>query len=231
MFRLQHPVGGGPDQPNALIQIPAHLGYLALFALVGAESAGVPVPGETALIAAGVLARHGQFDIALVIVIAAVAAIGGDNIGYLIGRTGGRRLLERPGVLEHHRRQVLTRGEPFFERHGPKAVFIGRWVVGLRVAAAWLAGINRMPWPTFVFWNALGGIAWATSVGVLAYSLGPAAEHIFKLTGLVGIAAAALVAVGSFIWYRARRRATTRRRPIGGRSGSVPTSKPEPPVP
>src|SRR3954453_16499473 len=112
----------------ALIQIPAHLGYLALFGFVGAESAGVPVPGETALIAAGVLARHGQFDIRLVIVIAAAAAITGDNIGYLIGRTGGRRLLERPGFLEHHRRQVLTKGDPFFERHGPKAVFLGRWV-------------------------------------------------------------------------------------------------------
>src|SRR5436190_15800367 len=108
-----------------------------------------------------------------VIAIAAVAAIIGDNIGYLIGRTGGRRLLERPGFLEVYRRGIIEYGEPFFERHGAKAVFLGRWIGGLRIAAAWLAGINRMHWPTFVFWNALGGIAWATSVGLAAYYLGP----------------------------------------------------------
>jgi membrane protein YqaA with SNARE-associated domain len=128
--------------PLALLNIPSHLGYLVLFALVGAESTGVPVPGETALITAAVLARHGRLNIALVIAIAAVAAMVGDNLGYLIGRTGGRRLLERPGLLEHHRSQIIDKGEPFFERHGPKAVFLGRWVAGLRIAAAWLAGIN-----------------------------------------------------------------------------------------
>jgi membrane-associated protein len=187
-----------------LIKIPTHLGYLMLFALVGAESTGVPVPGETALITAGVLAHHGRFSIALVIATAALAAIVGDNLGYLIGRTGGRRMLERPGMLEHHRRQILDKGEPFFQRHGPKAVFLGRWVAGLRIAAAWLAGINHMRWRTFVFWNALGGIAWATSVGLLAYYLGPTAEHIFKLSGLAGIAAAVTIAAGYLLWRRHR---------------------------
>lgn len=186
----------------ALIKLPMHLGYLILFALIGAESAGVPVPGETALIAAGVLARHGQFHIELVIPIAAAAAIVGDNVGYLIGRTGGRRLLERPGFLEKHRREILRQGKPFFAKHGPKAVFLGRWVAGLRIAAAWLAGINRMPWPIFVFWNALGGIAWASSVGLLAYYLGPTAERIFKYVGVVGIGVAALVLFGFLGWRR-----------------------------
>ncbi|MGI8800734.1 MAG: DedA family protein [Solirubrobacteraceae bacterium] len=184
----------------ALIKLPAHLGYLILFGLVGAESTGVPVPGETALITAGILARHGQFRIWLVIVIAASAAIIGDNIGYLIGRTGGRKLLERPGFMEKHRREILVKGEPFFTKHGPKAVFLGRWVAGLRIAAAWLAGINRMPWPIFVFWNALGGIAWATSVGLLAYYLGPTAERIFKAVGIIGIALAVLALAGYFAW-------------------------------
>ena len=186
----------------ALIKIPAHVGYLLLFALVGAESTGVPLPGEMALITAGVLAHHGRFNIALVIAAAAVAAIVGDNVGYLIGRTGGRRLLERPGILERHRRQVLAKGEPFFQRHGPKAVFLGRWVAGLRIAAAWLAGINHMAWPTFVFWNALGGVAWATSVGLLAYYLGPAAERIVKVTGLAGIAVAIAIAAAYLLWRR-----------------------------
>ena len=171
---------------------------------------GVPVPGETALITAAVLAHHGRSHVELVIVIAAAAAIAGDNIGYLIGRTGGRKLLEHPGFLEHHRRQILNKGEPFFERHGSKAVFLGRWVAGLRIAAAWLAGMSRMPWPVFLFWNALGGIAWATSVGLLAYYLGPAAEHIFKVTGLAGISVVFVIATGHVIWrWRRNRREAT----------------------
>ena len=133
------------------------------------------------------------------------------HLGYLIGRTGGRTLLARPGLLERHRRAILAKGEPFFERHGPKAVFLGRWVAGLRIAAAWLAGINRMPWPTFVFWNALGGIAWATSVGLLAYFLGHAAAQIFKVTGLAGVAVAALILAGYLVWRRRRGRAPKRR--------------------
>jgi undecaprenyl-diphosphatase len=186
----------------ALVKLPAHVGYLLLFALVGAESMGVPVPGETALITAGVLASHGQFKIQLVIAVAAAGAIVGDNLGYLIGRTGGRRLLERPGFLERHRRAILRKGEPFFQRHGPKAVFLGRWFAGLRIAAAWLAGINRMPWHVFLFWNALGGIAWATSVGLLAYYLGPTVERVFKYIGVAGVAVLALLAVGYLAWRR-----------------------------
>jgi undecaprenyl-diphosphatase len=188
----------------ALVKLPSRLGLLILFGLVGSESAGVPVPGETALIAAGVLARHGQLSIELVIAVAALAAILGDNIGYLIGRTGGRRLLERPGFLEHHRRVIITKGEPFFAKHGPKAVFLGRWVAGLRITAAWLAGINRMPWPVFGFWNALGGVAWAASVGLLAYLLGPTAERVFKYVGIAGVGLAVLLVVGFLAWRRFR---------------------------
>jgi len=187
----------------ALIKIPAHLGYVALFALVGVESAGVPVPGETALIASGVLAQRGQLSIELVICFAAAAAIVGDNIGYMIGRHGGRRLLERPGPFEHQRREIIARGEPFFERHGAKAVFLGRWIAWLRITSAWLAGINHMHWPTFLFWNALGGIAWATSVGLLAYFVGHAAENIFKIGGIAA-AAFILLTVGAYVVWRRR---------------------------
>jgi undecaprenyl-diphosphatase len=190
----------------ALISLTGPLGYLILFALVAAESLGVPVPGETALITAGILANHGQFQIELVIVIAAGAAIIGDNVGYLIGRTGGRRLLERPGFLEERRRAVLDKGGPFFARHGPKAVFLGRWVSGLRIAAAWLAGINRMPWPVFLFWNALGGMAWATTVGLLAYYLGPTAEKIFSYVGYAGVGVVVLAVAGWFAWRHFRRK-------------------------
>jgi membrane-associated protein len=196
----------------ALIGLPGHLGYFIVFVLVGVESAGVPVPGETALITAGILAQRGEFSIELVIAVAAGAAIMGDNVGYLIGRTGGRRLLERPGILEGHRRAILAAGEPFFARHGPKAVFLGRWVAGLRIAAAWLAGIAKMPWPVFLFWNALGAVAWATSVGLLSYYLGRTAEVVFKAAGIAGIIVAVLVVAGVVTWRRVQRRRALKQR-------------------
>jgi membrane protein DedA with SNARE-associated domain len=190
----------------ALFTVPKHLGYFALALLVGLESTGVPVPGETALIAAGVFAHDGEMDIVAVIAIAAAAAIVGDNVGYLIGRHGGRRLLEAPGPLEHHRLSIIAKGEPFFEAHGPKAVFLGRWVAGLRIAAAWLAGITHMHWRTFFFWNLLGGIAWATSVGLAAYLLGPVAKKIIEDFGIGAIALVVVAIVGYLAWRRRRSR-------------------------
>jgi membrane protein DedA with SNARE-associated domain len=199
----------------ALFSVPQHLGYLALALLVGLESTGVPVPGETALIAGGLLAYEGEMAIVPVIAIAAAAAIVGDNAGYLIGRHGGRRLLEAPGPLEHHRLSIIAKGEPFFEAHGPKAVFLGRWVAGLRIAAAWLAGITRMRWRTFFFWNMLGGVAWAISVGLAAYLLGPVAKKIVEDLGIGAIAlvVAAALAYGGWWWHRRRTRPAPLPRP------------------
>jgi membrane protein DedA with SNARE-associated domain len=116
-------------------------GYPALFLLVMAESGGVPVPGETALIAAAIVASQGQLDIELVVAIAAFAAIVGDNAGYLISRKAGRNLLEWPGPFERRRRRVLETGEPFFQRHGRPAVFFGRWILGLRTSAITAFGL------------------------------------------------------------------------------------------
>ncbi len=187
--------------------VPDHVGYAALALFVGIESAGVPIPGETALIAAGFLAQRGELDIGLVIAVASVSAIVGDNVGYLIGRKGGRALLLKPGPLHRHRLKVIEHGEPFFLKHGAKAVFLGRWVGALRIAAAWLAGANRMPWPVFTFWNALGGVTWATSVGLAAFFLGRAAEPILKEVGLVGagVVALAVLSVGLIAYRRHRR--------------------------
>ncbi len=195
-----------------------HVGYPLLFLLVMAESSGVPIPGETALITAAVLASQGQLKIALVIPIAAVAAIVGDNIGYVIGRNGGRWLLERPGRFHRQRLQVLETGEPFFERHGPKAVFFGRFVLVLRVWASWLAGATRMVWHSFLLWNALGGICWATAVGLIAYFLGHSAGNAVQTFGVYGLAAFVLGAAGVFI---ARRR---HQRQVAARDASGPPS-------
>ena len=125
-------------------------GYPLLFVIVMSESSGVPVPGETALITAALLASQNKLQIELVISLAAAGAIVGDNIGYVIGRKGGRWLLERPGRFQAQRLQVLETGEPFFERHGPKAVFFGRFFLGLRVWASWLAGTTRMHWLSLI---------------------------------------------------------------------------------
>jgi len=180
-------------------------GYPLLFLIVMAESSGLPVPGETGLITAGVLSSQGDLQIVPVIVLAAAGAIVGDNIGYLIGRKGGRWILERPGAFQRQRRQVLSTGEPFFERHGPKAVFFGRFILGLRVWASWLAGATRMPWRSFVLWNALGGIVWATAIGLIAYFLGSSASNAIEAFGLFGLAAVVL-AVGLFLFLHHRAR-------------------------
>jgi membrane protein DedA with SNARE-associated domain len=210
-------------------------GYPLLFLIVMAESSGVPVPGETGLITAAVLASAGKLQIEFVIPIAAAGAIVGDNIGYLIGRKGGRWLLERPGRFEGQRKQVLAVGEPFFERHGPKAVFFGRFLLGLRVWASWLAGATRMPWRSFVFWNACGGISWATAIGLLAYFLGHSAGNAIQTFGLYGLAAA-LLGLASGFWLHRRHRhrgdpadgagvkSTPHRRPGGAEPGPEPPS-------
>jgi membrane-associated protein len=196
----------------AIIDIPPNVGYAAVFALIAVETMGIPVPGETALIAAALLAHDGQLEIVPLVAVASAAAILGDNVGFAIGRHGGRRLFERPGPFHEHRLRVLEQGEPFFAKHGPKAVFLGRWVAGLRIASAWLAGMNKMSWPTFLFWNALGGIVWACATGFAVYALGDVAEKIFTVAGPV---AAGLVVVGLIAFFVWRRRRRARREQYG----------------
>jgi membrane protein DedA with SNARE-associated domain len=189
-----------------LLALPTSgLAYLLLALLVGGESAGAPLPGETALITAAVLASQGKLDLPAVVATAAAAAIVGDNFGYLLGRHGARRLLTRPGRFERARRRFLQRGEAFFERHGSKTVFFGRWLPFLRVTAALLAGAHRMRWPTFLAWNALGGIAWALSVGIAGYVLGEAAFAVLHTAGLVVFALVAAAAFVFFGWLKLRR--------------------------
>ncbi|HEX4032871.1 MAG TPA: DedA family protein [Solirubrobacteraceae bacterium] len=192
----------------SIFSVAQNLGYPALGVFVGVEALGVPVPGETAVIFAGLAAASGRLSIVLVIVVASAGAIIGDNIGFLIGRRGGRKLLERPGRFEAERRRVLEVGDPFFARHGGKAVFLGRWIAGLRVWASWLAGASEMGWPTFVVWNALGGICWSTSVALAAYYGGTGVEKVFSKIGLYAIIVVGVVAVlaGGWWWRRRRRR-------------------------
>ena len=184
-----------------------HYGLLALFLIVMLESGGVPLPGETALIAAGVFASRGRLDITAVIAVAALAAIVGDNLGYWIGRTGGRRLLERWGFVSRFFERALPWSEGFFRRHGPKTIFLARFFSVLRVTAAWMAGVAHMPWGTFFFWNAAGGICWALLVGLVSYYPGQAAADAISHYGLIGgaaIVALALAGLVGFHFWRKR---------------------------
>jgi membrane protein DedA with SNARE-associated domain len=181
-------------------------GLIALFLIVMLESGGVPLPGETALVAAGVFASQGELNIVEVIAVAAAAAIIGDNLGYWAGRTGGRKLLERSKFLSRWMDRVLPWAEGFFHRHGAKTIFIGRFFSVLRVTAAWMAGVSRMPWVKFLAWNAAGGICWAVLVGLVAYYLGHAAADAISRYGLIGgvalVVLAALALIGFHFWKK-----------------------------
>lgn len=223
-------------------------GLALLFLLVLLESGGVPLPGETALIAAGILASQGHFNIVAVIAVAAAAAIIGDNAGYYVGRRWGRQILGewqwlvrlnariegmaeagggagvlavplalgfRAGVtlnrlVERGAVKLIPPSERFFEKHGPKTVFIGRFVAILRFTAAWMAGVAGMSWWKFFFWNATGGIAWATAVSLVAYYAGKAAADAVTHYGLVaGLPVAAVVIVLAVVIHRFKHRAAT----------------------
>jgi membrane protein DedA with SNARE-associated domain len=178
-------------------------GYWAVFVFVALESIGIPFPGETMLLVAAIDAgtTH-QLSIVLVILAATCGAILGDNLGFWIGREGGYRLLRRYGRYIGFNERRVKLGLYLFRTQGGKIVFFGRFVAVLRAWAAFLAGVNRMPWGRFLLFNALGGMIWATLYGLGGYFLG---EEIHRLTGPVGIVTivlAVLIIIVSLIFVR-----------------------------
>jgi membrane-associated protein len=186
-----------------IFALSGSLGYL-LPAIVGLESMGIPSPGETALVLAAVLASQGKLEIWLVILIGVASAILGDNLGYLLGRHFGRDVLEAPGPFHRRRVEVVRLGDAFFARHGAKAVFLARWIALVRFAAAWLAGINGMPFRQFFFWNALGGITWGVTYGLVGYFAGSAAADAISRFGIYAFVGLGLLFVG-LVAYKLRR--------------------------
>jgi membrane protein DedA with SNARE-associated domain len=189
----------------AIIGLSNSLGYL-LPAIIGLESMGVPSPGETALVLAAILASQGKLQIWLVIVIGAASAIVGDNLGYLLGRRFGRDVFLAKGPLHRHRERAIAAGDRFFDKHGPKAVFFARWIALVRFAAAWLAGINKMHFPTFFVYNAAGGISWAITFGLVGYFGGKAAVHVLTDVGIAGAILLVVGVVGGLIYLKLKDR-------------------------
>jgi len=175
---------------------------LLMFALLALESFGLPVPGETALIACSVLASQGALSIVWVVVVGVLAAIIGDNLGYWVARRGGRPLLMRYRITRPYAEKYLPRGERFFAKHGGKTVFLGRFVAVLRVTAAWVAGISHMHWWRFLAWNAAGGIVWASGVSLVSYFLGDAAASAFSRYGLYAAGGAIVLSALGFLLVR-----------------------------
>ena len=182
-----------------LVTLLTTYGYWAVFACIAIESTGIPFPGETMLLVAAIYAgtTH-QLSLVLVIASAASGAILGDNLGFWVGREGGYRLVHRYGHYVRLNERKLKLGLYLFMRHGGKVVFFGRFVAVLRMWAAFLAGVNRMAWPRFLLFNALGGIVWASLVGLGGYFLG---DTVHRLTGPVGIGAAVLAGLLSLAFF------------------------------
>jgi membrane protein DedA with SNARE-associated domain len=201
-----------PDWLNLAVQT---YGYWIVFAAIAIESMGIPFPGETALLAGAAYAgASGNLNIVIVILGAAMGAIIGDNLGYLIGRYGGYRLLGHIARYTPLNQSHLEAAQRYFARHGDKTVFLGRFFALLRAWAAFLAGVNQMPWRSFLLWNALGGVVWATIYGTLGYILGnnlPLLGRIVHMIGVVGTMLAIAFVLGAIVYWRMRRRRLTAR--------------------
>ena len=189
-----------------LSHLLAVYGIWAVFGLVSLESAGVPLPGETALITASIYAGTTRnLDIGLVIAAASAGAILGDNVGYWVGRTLGARLLQRYGRTIRLDPKRLEVGQQLFLRHGGKIVVFGRFVAVLRAFVALLAGANGMEWRRFFLFNAIGSVLWSAFYGLAAYALGHTVHRLAGPLQIAMLAAGLVLAVVG--WTIVKRRA------------------------
>jgi membrane protein DedA with SNARE-associated domain len=192
--------------PEWIVDLFARYGYTVVFVGVFLENSGLPVPGETALLAGAALAHYGRLSLWRVIITAIAAAILGDNLGFFAGRRLGRGLIVRHGWRVGLTEFRLHQFNRFFARHGAKTVFIARFITGLRVFCAVLAGASALGWPTFLFYNATGAVVWATVIGVVGFALGESWDRLERLVGRSGLIALVVVAaIGAIAVLRARR--------------------------
>jgi membrane protein DedA with SNARE-associated domain len=208
---------------DQILSLIAQYGYLVVFFGVLLESGGVPLPGETILIAAGVMAHQGHLDLGDAIIFGILGAVVGDQIGYWAGRFGGRPFVLRWGKYAFITPDRLGRAETFFVRHGGRAVFLARFITGLRVFAALVAGISRMPWGKFALYNGLGGTAWATAAVSLGYFLWASiglVEHWVGRFSLLLVAALVLVVLLRWAYRKVMRTRGSEASPEGDKRAS-----------
>jgi membrane protein DedA with SNARE-associated domain len=191
--------------PGWLTDLFARYGYAVVFIGMFLENTGVPVPGETMLLAGAALSRYGSLKLSWVILAAIAGATLGDNLGFFIGRRGGRALVERYGALLGMTPARLAQFDRFFDQHGAKTVFVARFISGLRVFGAILAGASRLTWSRFLVFNALGAIVWAVTFGAVGYALGYSWHTLEQWIGRSGLVLLVLVGViGALAVLRAR---------------------------
>jgi membrane protein DedA with SNARE-associated domain len=182
-------------------------GYWAVFFGVMLENAGLPVPGETILLIAGYFASRGHFHLVLVMIIAATGAVIGDNIGFAIGHHYGRGLLLRFGRFFFLTPKRLAHMENYFTRYGNKTILVARFITGLRVFAALLAGASKMPWRVFFIYNVAGAILWSIVITTLGYLFGQSLPLLVKWVGRSGtVLLVVAVVVGVIVWHLRRRK-------------------------
>jgi len=183
-------------------------GYVAVFLIILLEDFGIPVPGETALVAAGILAGTGHFNIVLILILAFLGAVIGDNIGYAIGHFGGRRLVLAYGKYVFIREKQIAAVERFFEKHGNGVIVISRFISGARQLNGIIAGIGRMHWLHFLTFNILGAALWVGAWGMAAYLLGKQSRNMLAAARhleILVLAAVIVAAVAYGLYYHFRR--------------------------
>lgn len=183
-------------------------GYLTVFVALLLENAGLPVPGETILLFASFLAfDEQQLHLTYIILVGIAAATTGDNIGYWIGRKGGRRLLDRYQHFFRIPGSTIAKGERLFGSHGHLTIFFARFVFGMRIIAGPLAGVLRMDWKTFALFNFLGAALWVTVISFVGYMFGEHWEQLIKVMGRVNVIIAIVVLYAALtVWRRYRAR-------------------------
>jgi len=184
-------------------------GYWAVFFGVMLENAGLPVPGETILLVAGYFSSTGEFNIALVMLIAAVGAVIGDNIGFAVGHHFGRAFILRVGRFVFLTPKRFEHMENYFKSHGNKTIFVARFITGLRVFAALLAGASNMRWRTFLFYNVTGAILWSIVITTLGFLFGESLPILIRWVGRSGTILLVAGVVGAIVAWRIYRYKTS----------------------
>ncbi len=186
-------------------------GYWTVFLALLLENAGVPVPGETVLLFASFLAFDEQeLKLRYIILVGIAAATLGDNIGYWIGRKGGRPLLDRYSHLFRIPSSVIQKGEALFAKRGPLAIFFARFVFGMRIIAGPMAGALKMDWRKFTIFNFLGATLWVSVISVVGYEFGEEWDDLVRIMGRVNLVIGIIALwIAYMIWraYRARKKA------------------------